>query len=90
MASKSGGSPKLTAVARRRLPSSSFGLPNKSPRVKGAEGDYPIDTPGRAQVALGKAKVNATPAEQATIKKRVAKKYPNMKVSGVKRSGKKK
>lgn len=83
MAKKSGGSPKMTAAARRRLPSSSFGLPNSNPSVKGAKGDYPIDTPGRAQNALGKAKRFASPSQQATIKKRVAKKYPGMKVSGV-------
>jgi hypothetical protein len=80
----------MTAAKRRSLPAGSFGLPNKNPKVKGAKGDYPIDTPQRAQVALGKAKVNATAPEQAVIKKRVAKKYPGMKVSGVKGSGKKK
>jgi hypothetical protein len=74
-------SKKLTAADRRKLPSSSFALPGKDPDVKGAKGTYPIDTPGRARAALGKAKVNATPAEQAKVKKAVAKKYPGIKVS---------
>lgn len=73
-------SKKLSAADRRKLPASSFGLPNKNPAVKGAKGDYPIDTPGRAQSALGRSKTNATPAQQAAIKKNVAKKYPSMKV----------
>lgn len=74
---------KLTASSRRQLPASSFGLPKKTgASVKGAKGDYPIDTPGRAQNALGKSKRFASPAEQATIKKAVAKKYPNMKIAG--------
>lgn len=75
-------SKKLSAAQRRKLPASSFGLPTKNPTVKGAKGDYPIDTPGRAQSALGRAKTNASPSEQATLKKNVAKKYPNMKVKG--------
>lgn len=83
-------SKKLTAADRRKLPSSSFGLPKKSgASVKGAKGDYPLDTPGRAQNALGKAKRFASPAEQATIKKNVAKKYPGMKIAGKKSTKKK-
>ncbi len=77
-------SKKLPATARRQLPASSFGLPKKNATVKGAKGDYPIDTPGRAQSALGRAKTNASPAEQAKIKARVAKKYPKMKVKKTK------
>lgn len=80
-----GKSSKMTAAKRRQLPASSFGLPNKNPKVKGAKGDYPIDTPGRAQNALGKSKRFATPTQQATIKKRVAKKYPGMKIAGAKK-----
>jgi hypothetical protein len=75
-------SPKLTAAKTRSLPTESFALPGKGKaNVKGAKGAYPIDTPGRAQNALGKAKRFANPAEQATIRKRVAAKYPGMKVT---------
>jgi hypothetical protein len=81
-------SPKLTAAKRRKLPASSFALPSKNPSVKGAKGDYPIDTPGRAQVALGKAKRFEPPAQQVAVKKAVTKKYPGMKVAGAKKKSK--
>ena len=75
---------KITAAKRRSLPASNFGLKGKDPDVKGAKGTYPIDTPGRARAAIGRATTNATPGQQTTIKKAVAKKYPGMKVKGVK------
>lgn len=84
---KAAKSPKLTAAGRRSLPASDFALPNKKPSVKGAKGDYPIDTPGRARDALSRAATNATPAQKSTVRKNVSKKYPNMKVS---QTGKKK
>lgn len=75
-------SPKLTAAKTRKLPPNSFALPGKgNATVKGAKGAYPMDTPGRARDALGRAKANATPPQQATIRSRVAKKYPGIKVS---------
>jgi hypothetical protein len=40
-------SPKLTAAKRRSLPKSQFGLPGRD--------GYPVDTPGRAQAAKGRA-----------------------------------
>lgn len=64
------------------MSASDFALPGKPGKTPGAKGSYPMDTPGRAQNALGKAKRFATPEEQATIKKRVSSKYPNMKVKG--------
>lgn len=82
MASKS---PKLTSNKRRSLKRSDFALPGKDKDVPKAKGTYPIDTPGRAQNALGKAKRFASPAEQKTIRKNVAKKYPGMKIAGSKK-----
>jgi hypothetical protein len=75
-------SPKLTADRRRQLSASDFALPGKDPDVKGAKGTYPIDTPARARAALSKAKANATPARQQVIRKRVAAKWPGIRVSG--------
>ena len=72
-------SPKLTQKNGRRLAGGKaiakgdFALPPDG---------YPIDTPGRARDALSRAKTNATPAEQAQIRRAVAKKYPNIKVTG--------
>jgi len=75
-------SPKLTADKARKLPAGSFALPGKSnARVKGAKGSYEMDTPGRARDALSRAAQHATPAQQAVIRTRVAKKYPGIKVS---------
>lgn len=90
MAAAKKKSPKLNADKRRKLSKSDFALPGKDKDVPGAKGTYPIDTPGRAQNALGKAKRFASPSEQATIKKNVAKKYPGMKIAGSKKSSKKK
>lgn len=85
MAGKSGGgksakSPKLTAAKRKALPPSSFGLPGKK--------KYPIDTPGRARDALGRVAQHGGPAEKAVVRARVAKKYPGINVTGVKKAGK--
>lgn len=81
---------KMTASGRRSLPANNFALKGKDPDVKGAKGTYPIDTPGRARSAISRGAANATPAQQATIKKAVAKKYPKIKVAGVSKSAAKK
>jgi len=78
----------ITAKARKKLPASSFALKGKDPDVPGAKGTYPIDTPGRARSALSRSAANATPTQQATIRKAVAKKYPGIKVSGTKKKSK--
>lgn len=78
----------ITASKRRSLPASKFALPGKDPDVPGAKGKYPIDTPGRARSALSRAAANATPAQHAQIKKAVAKKFPGIKVTGVKKKSK--
>ena len=69
----------ITAAGRRALPKSDFALPGKGtgPEGKGA-GSYPIDTKGRARSALSRASANASPAEQATIRRKVHEKYPSI------------
>jgi hypothetical protein len=64
----------ISAAKRKRLPSSSFGLPGQK--------KYPVDTPARARNALARAAQNASPSEQAQIKSKVKKKYPGIKVGG--------
>lgn len=64
------GGHHITAAQRHRLPASEFGLPAK-------EG-YPIDTPGRARSALSRASANASPAEQAEIRRKVHARYPSI------------
>src|SRR5690349_17139347 len=74
-------SPKLTQKKGKRLaggkpiPSSQFALPGER---------YPVDTPGRARNALSRGAQNASPAEQAAIKRKVKAKYPSMAVGGKK------
>lgn len=65
---------KLTAKARSALPPDDFALPG---------GKYPIPDKGHAKAALGRAKTNATPAQQATVKAKVATKFPGMALAGV-------
>jgi hypothetical protein len=62
----------ITAAQRHALPASDFALSGEH---------YPIDTEGRARSALSRASANASPAEQATIRRKVQAKYPGMKVS---------
>lgn len=70
----------LTAAKRREIPASEKGLPGhgKGPGGSGP-GDYPLDTAKRARSALSRASANATPSEQATIKRKVHKLYPGIK-----------
>lgn len=60
---------KLTAAARRKIPSGEFALPGRR---------YPIQD--RAHAANAKARVSqyGTPSEKATVRAAVARKYPTM------------
>jgi hypothetical protein len=79
--SKTTNARRNTKSGRAAMPASDFGLP--------AQRRYRIDDPAHARDALGRAKANATPVQQAQIRKRVAAKYPSMKVAGTrKRAGK--
>lgn len=73
---------KLTAAKRNTMPASEFALPGKGagPEGKGS-GAYPIDTPARARSALSRGAANATPSQDATIKRAVEEKYPSMDVA---------
>lgn len=67
---------KLNAKERRALPSKDFALPNRR---------YPIENEGHAKAALARGKHNATPEENATIKRKVAARFPDMSVHGLER-----
>ena len=56
---------------RRRMSSSSFGLP--------AQKKYRLDTKPHARNALARAKQHASPAQQAKIRRRAVAKYPSLK-----------
>ena len=73
----------LTATARKALPSSSFALPGKGtgPQGKGS-GSYPIPDRGHARAALSRVSQYGTPAEKATVRSAVKRKYPSMGKTG--------
>jgi len=75
----------LSSKKRQALPAKSFALPGKGegPKGKGA-GSYPINDEAHARNALARAAQHASPAEQATIKRKVAAKFPGIAVSGKK------
>lgn len=64
----------VTKAQRAKIKPANFGLPGTD--------QYPINTPGRARSALARVAANGTPAEQHTVQKRVAAKFPRIKVNG--------
>jgi hypothetical protein len=63
---------KLKAATRNKLKPGSFALPKKR--------KYPIEDASHARNALSRAAHNASPAEQATIKRAVKRRFPGIKV----------
>lgn len=61
---------KLTAASRRRMKSTSFGLPKQR--------KYPLDTIGRARNALNRVSQHGTSSEQAQVRRAVKRKYPSI------------
>lgn len=49
------------------------------------DGRYPVNTPRRARNALARVAQNGTPAQQAVVRRKVARKYPGIAVAGKKR-----
>lgn len=73
----------LKMKQREKLPSKDFALPGRGSGKGGkGPGSYPIETPGRARNALSRGAQNASPAEQAEIKRKVEAKYPSIAVGG--------
>lgn len=73
----------ITARQRQKLPSRDFALPGKGSGKGGkGPGSYPIDTKARARKALARGAQNASPAQQATIKRAVERKFPSINVGG--------
>lgn len=64
---------RITAAQRKKLPASKFAL---------GKGHYPIDTIGRARNALSRGAQNASPAQEAKIKRKVHAAYPSIKIDG--------
>jgi hypothetical protein len=61
---------KLSSAARKALPTKSFAEPDKR--------KYPIEDEAHAKNALSRVAQSGTPAEKATVKAAVKKKYPSI------------
>ena len=73
---------KLTASRRQSMPKSDFALPGRGSGPKGAgSGSYPIEDEGHARAALSRGAANASPAELATIRRKVHAKFPGIKLA---------
>jgi hypothetical protein len=73
----------LSAKQRQALPSSSFALPGKGKGPKGAgAGSYPIPDESHARNALARVSQHGSPAEKATVRAKVKRKYPGIQVGG--------
>ena len=72
----------LNAAERRALPDSDFALPGKGEGPKGKQaGSYPIPDEKHARSALSLVAQHGTPAEKATVRAKVKKKFPNIEQS---------
>jgi hypothetical protein len=70
---------KLDAAERKALPGSDFALPGRGKGKSGkGSGSYPIPDQGHAKAALSRVAANGTPAEKATVRRKVAAKFPGM------------
>lgn len=65
---------KLTSKARKSLSKTSFAIPSKAP----GSGSYPIEDASHARNALSRVAANGSPAEQAQVRRAVAKKFPGI------------
>lgn len=68
---------RLTARKRRRLRSTSFAIPERRA--------YPINDKTHARNALAMVAAHGTPSEKRRVRAAVHRKYPDIKVSGLKR-----
>lgn len=65
---------ELNAAKRKKLPRSSFAIPEKAP----GPGSYPIHDESHARNALSRVATNGTPEERSRVRKAVARKYPHL------------
>ena len=70
---------RLSAGARKRLPRSSFAVPQKR-SASGGEGGYPVPDSAHARAALSRVSANGSPAEKAAVRRKVKSKFPGIAV----------
>jgi hypothetical protein len=61
---------KLTAAARKKIPTSEFALPGRR---------YPIEDKAHARNALARVSQDGTPGEKATVRRKVHRLFPGLK-----------
>jgi hypothetical protein len=66
---------KLTTRGRKRMKAAKFALPGKR---------YPISDAAHARNALARVAQHGTPAEKATVRRKVKARFPSIQVSGLK------
>jgi hypothetical protein len=78
----------LSSKKRQSLPKSSFALPGKGegPGGKGS-GSYPIPDESHARNALARVAQHGSSSEKATVRTKVASKFPGISVSGSTKKG---
>lgn len=64
---------QLTSSSRKAIPTGEFALPGRR---------YPIEDASHARNALSRVSANGTPAEKATVRAKVHRKYPSIGKSG--------
>jgi hypothetical protein len=65
---------KLSMAQRKRIPKSSFAIPEKAPE----SGSYPIHDKAHARNALSRVAQRGTPEEKARVRRAVASKFPDI------------
>ena len=69
----------LSTKKRQSLPSKSFALPGKGEGKGGkGAGSYPINDAAHARNALARVAQHGSSAEKATVRRKVAAKFPNI------------
>ena len=72
----------LNAAERRALPNKDFALPGKGKGPEGKQsGSYPIPDKNHARMALSMVSKHGSAAEKATVRAKVRKKFPDIKVT---------
>jgi hypothetical protein len=61
---------KLTTATRKKIPASEFALPGRR---------YPIEDEAHARNALARVSQDGTPAEKATVRRKVERAFPALK-----------
>ena len=73
---------KLSYKERQKLPKGDFALPGKGSGPEGKQGgSYPIPDESHARNALARVSQHGSEAEKAKVRRAVAAKYPNIKIS---------